>query len=85
MNRHDDAQGCIGAFQFLADQSKRNIVKSLTAIPHRDIDSQNAQFAHARQGVGVHLLLAIPFADSRNNLFGAEVAHHFLRLHMLVS
>ena len=80
MHRHDHAQGRIGAFQFFADQPQRDVVEALPAVAHRDADAEDAQFRHARQKGRIHLLLAIPFADDRDDFFGGEIAHHLLCL-----
>ena len=79
MHRHDHAQGGIGAFQLFANETQRHIIKALAAVAHRDADAEDAQFAHAWQKGGIHLLLAIPLANDRNDFFGSKIAHHFLR------
>ena len=50
VHRHDHAQGGIGAFEFFAHQPQGDVVETLPAVAHRDVDSQDAQFSPCAAG-----------------------------------
>ncbi len=79
---HNHPQSGVGPFEFLAHQAQRDVIKTLPAVAHRDIDAENAQFRHAWQDSRIHLLSAIPFTDGGNHLFFGKIAHDLLRLNM---
>ena len=69
-----------GALQLLAHEAEADVVEALTAVADGDADSQQAKFAHTGEVVGVKFLLAVPLSHAGDDLFGGEIAHHFLDL-----